>query len=44
MTDNMLWLAAQLAEQFAESARLESEIRKHLAGLGYVLNTGAHHD
>lgn len=26
---------AQLAEQFAESAKLEAEIRKNLAGLGY---------
>jgi len=29
--------ATQLAEQFAESAKLEGEIRKNLAGLGYGL-------
>jgi type I restriction enzyme M protein len=28
-------MRAQLVEQFAESARLEGEIRKSLAGLGY---------
>jgi len=33
--DKMQRLTAQLAEQFAESARLETEIRKNLAGLGY---------
>ncbi|HGN0958545.1 TPA: type I restriction-modification system subunit M [Pseudomonas aeruginosa] len=33
--DTMQRLTAQLAEQFAESARLETEIRKNLAGLGY---------
>ena len=33
--DKMARLTAQLAEQFAESARLEGEIRKNLAGLGY---------
>jgi len=33
--DKMARLTAQLAEQFAESAKLESEIRKNLAGLGY---------
>lgn len=33
--DKMQRLTAQLAEQFAESARLEEEIRKNLAGLGY---------
>ena len=31
----MARLTAQLAEQFAESARLEEEIKKNLAGLGY---------
>lgn len=30
-------MTAQLAEQFAESAKLEGEIRKNLAGLGYSL-------
>lgn len=29
------WQAVQLAEQFAESAKLEAKIRKNLAGLGY---------
>lgn len=33
--DKMARLTAQLAEQFAESARLEGEIKKNLAGLGY---------
>jgi len=33
--DKMARLTAQLAEQFAESAKLEGEIRKNLAGLGY---------
>lgn len=33
--DKMARLTAQLAEQFAESARLEAEIKKNLAGLGY---------
>jgi type I restriction enzyme M protein len=33
--DKMARLKAQLAEQFAESAKLESEIKKNLAGLGY---------
>lgn len=33
--DKMARLTAQLAEQFAESAKLEEEIRKNLAGLGY---------
>jgi type I restriction enzyme M protein len=28
-------LTAQLAEQFAESSRLEQEIRNNLKGLGY---------
>ncbi|GAB6047984.1 class I SAM-dependent DNA methyltransferase [Methyloparacoccus murrellii] len=35
--DKMARLTAQLAEQFGESARLEGEIRKNLAGLGYTL-------
>ena len=33
--DKMARLTAQLAEQFEESARLEGEIKKNLAGLGY---------
>ena len=33
--DKMQRLTAQLAEQFAESAKLEEEIRTNLAGLGY---------
>jgi len=33
--DKMARLTAQLAEQFKESARLEGEIKKNLAGLGY---------
>jgi len=28
-------MRAQLVERFAESAKLEDEIRKNLAGLGY---------
>lgn len=35
--DKMARLTAQLAEQFAESAKLENEIKKNLAGLGYKL-------
>ncbi|MEL5848522.1 MAG: class I SAM-dependent DNA methyltransferase [Candidatus Igneacidithiobacillus chanchocoensis] len=35
--DKMARLTAQLAEQFAESAKLEEEIKKNLAGLGYPL-------
>lgn len=35
--DKMARLTAQLAEQFAESAKFEGEIRKNLAGLGYGL-------
>ena len=35
--DKMVRLTVQLAEQFAESAKLEGEIRKNLAGLGYGL-------
>ena len=33
--DKMARLTAQLAEQFAESAKLEGVIKKNLAGLGY---------
>ncbi|MCB2385864.1 class I SAM-dependent DNA methyltransferase [Thalassolituus alkanivorans] len=33
--DKMARLTQQLGEQFAESARLEAEIKKNLAGLGY---------
>ena len=33
--DKMARLTAQLAEQFAEGAKLEREIKKNLAGLGY---------
>ncbi|MNK72505.1 putative type I restriction enzymeP M protein [compost metagenome] len=33
--DKMTRLTTQLAEQFGESARLEGEIKKNLAGLGY---------
>ena len=35
--DKMALLTAQLAEQFAESAKLEEEIKKNLAGLGYAI-------
>ncbi|WP_435751066.1 type I restriction-modification system subunit M [Thauera sp. AutoDN2] len=35
--DKMARLTAQLAEQFAESAKLEGEIKGSLAGLGYEL-------
>lgn len=35
--DKMARLTAQLAGQFSESAKLESEIKKNLAGLGYTL-------
>ncbi len=35
--DKMARLTAQLAEQFGESAKLEGEIKKNLAGLGYRL-------
>lgn len=35
--DKMARLTAQLAEQFAESAKLEGEIKKNLAGLGYEI-------
>ena len=34
--DKMARLTAQLAGQFVESAKLEGEIKKNLAGLGYV--------
>lgn len=34
--DKMARLTAQLAEQFAESAKLEGEIKKNLAGLGHA--------
>lgn len=33
--DKMMRLTAQLAEQFEESAKLEGEIRKNLAGVGF---------
>lgn len=36
-SDKMSRLTAQLSEQFKESDRLESEIKKNLAGLGYEL-------
>lgn len=35
--DKMARLTAQLAEQFAESAKLEGEIKKNLAKLGYAI-------
>lgn len=35
--DKMARLTAQLADQFAESAKLEGEIKKNLAGLGYEI-------
>lgn len=34
-SDKMARLTTQLAEQFAESSKLEAEIKKNLAGLGY---------
>lgn len=34
--NKIMRLSAQLAEQFADSAKLEDEIKKNLAGLGYV--------
>jgi type I restriction enzyme M protein len=37
MNSKMARLTAQLAGQFAASARLEGEIKKNLAGLGYRL-------
>ena len=42
--DKMARLTKQLAEQFAESAKLEVEIKKNLAGLGYSLNAEVNHD
>ena len=33
--ESKLWLAQQLNEQFAESAKLEAAIRSNLEGLGY---------
>ncbi|MGL5109185.1 MAG: type I restriction-modification system subunit M [Vibrio ordalii] len=35
--EKMATLTAKLSEQFVESARLEAEIKKNLAGLGYEL-------
>lgn len=35
--DKMARLTTSLGEQFKESARLETEIRKNLAGLGYEI-------
>lgn len=35
--NKMILLTAQLAEQFSESAKLEDEIKKNLAGLGYEI-------
>ncbi len=37
--DKMARPTEQLAEQFAESAKLEAEIKKNLAGLGYSMAT-----
>jgi hypothetical protein len=37
-------MTAQLAKLFAESAKLEVEIRKNLAGLGYPLSAEVNHD
>ena len=36
--EKMIRLTSQLKEQFAESDRLEAEIKKNLAGLGYDFN------
>ncbi|UDY82579.1 class I SAM-dependent DNA methyltransferase [Vibrio diabolicus] len=36
-SEKMATLTAKLSEQFAESATLEAEIKKNLAGLGYAL-------
>ncbi|HCK0613129.1 TPA: type I restriction-modification system subunit M [Vibrio parahaemolyticus] len=36
--EKMVTLTAKLSEQFAESATLEAEIKKNLAGLGYELD------
>lgn len=35
--DKMARLTAQLSEQFAESARLEEQIKENLAGLGFTI-------
>ena len=35
--EKMARLTAQLSEQFAESERLEAEIKRNLGGLGYEL-------
>lgn len=35
--EKMARLTSTLKEQFAESSRLEAEIKKNLAGLGYAL-------
>ncbi|SUQ35256.1 N-6 DNA methylase [Vibrio vulnificus] len=35
--EKMAALTAKLSEQFAESATLEAEIKKNLAGLGYAI-------
>ena len=35
--EKMTRLTEQLREQFAESARLEAEIKRNLGGLGYEL-------
>lgn len=35
MNSKMMRLSVQVAEPFAESAKLEGEIKKNLAGLGY---------
>ncbi|MCU8014927.1 hypothetical protein [Shewanella sp. SM74] len=35
--EKMEMLTTMLSEQFAESAKLEAEIKKNLAGLGYEL-------
>lgn len=37
MKHNRLQLIQQRPEQFAESARLEAEIKRNLEGLGYAL-------
>ncbi|EGQ7877819.1 type I restriction-modification system subunit M [Vibrio parahaemolyticus] len=36
-SEKMAFLTAKLSEQFAESATLEAEIKKNLAGLGYEI-------
>jgi type I restriction enzyme M protein len=40
-TEKMQTLTAQLAGQFAEGARLESEIKRNLAKIGFEINSGA---